>query len=404
MEGIIKSIDYENLIVEIVSSDVQDAVYFKFNTFEELKLHEEDLLVNFSIEKQMKKIFAKNINFTKLIIDDITVNEILGSGANAVVYKGFDNFFERNVAIKVWIPNYKNGNKKSNKTRFKEEVKKMANINEMAVTTLYNKGEICSFNLVVMELVEGITLKKWLSKHPNFYKRYTVLRKILETIESVHKQDVFHGDLHDSNILISEKCELEKEELVVNIIDFGTSVFSGQNNSHARESRLLAHTCIKLIPEIKELKLLTISNFDILPPKLVPLITRSAAQVIVIERNHYIAEPAVVDLALLVTIFPFFSIRSIEEIIEKYSEKTKLKVNKKVFQNELINNIYNIYAMLSSEQERLPKKITIAEAYKLLQKKITNVYQKEEGYDKLLIVDTYINFKSLLYDNLYTKI
>lgn len=399
MKGLIKALDYEKLKVEIVTKSINKSIEYTFESFEEMKCNEDKLAVDFNCKVLNGEIEIDKIRFSEIKIDDIVVNEIIGSGDNGVVYKGLDEFFERNVAIKVWIPNFKNGKNKSNKTRFKEEVKKMANINENSVTKIYTRGKIFDFDYVVMELVNGVTLNTWLKKYePSFYQRYIVIRELFESIEKLHKEDIHHGDLHSSNIMIETtfgRINTNEDSSNVHIIDFGTSVFSGEESSRIRESRLMINTFYNIIPEIKNNKLINVDEY--VPSNMLTTIFRSATHIICIINGGHIGENAIVDIAMLSALIPVYNIDILLKIIIEYSNNDSLDVNIKLFEEEFMKNLFHILRNFEDTRENQIGR-QIGELYDIYRQKFVN----DRGNNLLNILCEVDNFKEILYMNFYS--
>jgi len=72
----------------------------------------------------------------------------------------------------------------------------------------------------IMEYVEGCTLNDWINSHygSKIEIRTKISKGILETMKKCHEINVYHGDLHTKNIIVSKENE-------VSILDFGTSFF-----------------------------------------------------------------------------------------------------------------------------------------------------------------------------------
>ena len=112
MKGLIKKFDYKTKTITIAVDDVRikDDIEYVFEHIDEMNAIDNKFLVYLDkITFKNGKVEFKNIRFDEFKIDDIIVNSIIGNGDNGVVYQGYDTFFERNVAIKVWLPNFKNG-------------------------------------------------------------------------------------------------------------------------------------------------------------------------------------------------------------------------------------------------------------------------------------------------------
>lgn len=83
-----------------------------------------------------------------------------------------------------------------------------------------------------MEYVNGQTLKSYLeSRHPSLHTRYKIMNDIVKALRIAHSKDIYHGDLHDRNILISNCGEIK-------VLDFGTSL-GKKEYSMSRDSQLM---------------------------------------------------------------------------------------------------------------------------------------------------------------------
>jgi serine/threonine protein kinase len=171
-------------------------------------------------------------------LDNIEFNNIIDSGANAIVIKGFDTVLMRIVAIKVWLT--KINDRRDKIKQGLEESRKIAQLEHNRIVKVYNAGV---FNntlfYLVMEYVKGETLKKLISK-TDFYTRYFYWLEIEDGMKAAHEKNIFHGDLHAGNILIKEDHIL--------ILDFGTSIFN-RGNSMSRESKMIKTLTQKIFPE-----------------------------------------------------------------------------------------------------------------------------------------------------------
>lgn len=400
MNGLIKKIDYENKVITISVDDtrIKDDVKYSFENLDDMNNIENKLLVYLDkVSFKNGKVEFKDIRFDEFKIDDIIVNGIIGSGDNGVVYQGYDTFFERNVALKVWLPNYRDGKKKSNKTRFKEEVKKMANINQQSVTTIYKRDKIFSFDLVIMELVNGITLKKWLSSYkPNFSSRCKVIRDLFLEIEKLHKDGIHHGDLHLENIMINSRFgRIDNDETsnLVHIIDFGTSIFSGKIDSNKRECKLMMETFDKIIYEIEKNKLLDLDT-DSLSSEMITKIYRGVVNVLCLLNLNTMSHQAIVDVCMLITLLPVYNINYISNMI---AEKLKKDggYGEEIYINHMSDYIYNIYRLYRMDTDEL-KNITIGEAYNNIKNEFY-ININKSGFESVLeVLYTVDDFESVL--------
>lgn len=179
----------------------------------------------------------------KVVIPNVKLIEQIGKETNAVVFLGKNEITNRKVAVKVWLP--RKGFKFPDKDRFLAEVRKNSKFNSNKIVQVYNAGIINDNYFMEMEYVEGKTLKKWLNSERELAFRYRILNEILDTMEIVHKNAIYHGDLHYKNIIVDLDYNIK-------IFDFGTSIFcQSPQDSHKREGRLLFQTGMQLLYEEK---------------------------------------------------------------------------------------------------------------------------------------------------------
>lgn len=403
MKGLVKQINFKEKYITIVVDDpnIIEDIKYKFDRLEDMKRIESNFIVDIkelSIRNGKSKI--NNIKFNKFIIDDIVVTKILGNGDNGIVYRGYDNFFDRDVAIKVWIPNFKKGKKKSNKTRFKEEVKKMANISQQSVTTIYKRDKILNFDLVVMELVEGVTLDEWLDKKHTLYKRSIIARELFLEIEKLHDKEIHHGDLHPFNIMIDSIngiIEDSKNVTKVHIIDFGTSIFSGKINSTERESKLMIETFNRIVPEIENNYLIEVDTKQI-SPNIITRIYRSALNIIWLLEPEKICHQAMVDISMMTALLPFFNIDSIFNLMSEKLEND-CDFQEGDFYEFFIGYLCDISRVLEIEFDI--NNITAEELYKIYRKEFELYIRNNQEQRIFELLYKFDDYKDILYMDIF---
>ncbi|HET9147261.1 MAG TPA: protein kinase, partial [Acetobacteraceae bacterium] len=88
------------------------------------------------------------------------IRRVLGRGAMSIVYEGFDPLIERRVAIKtVRLPDRGDPDAEENLARFRREAQAAGRLNHANVVSVYDYGETDDAAFIVMEYVEGTTLK-----------------------------------------------------------------------------------------------------------------------------------------------------------------------------------------------------------------------------------------------------
>lgn len=178
----------------------------------------------------------------ELSIPNIQFVETLPSGANSIVYKGFDTILDRIVVVKFWVKT------RENDTRDKilqasEEAKKLAKLEHQNIVKVYYGDIQKDTFFMVMEYVPGVTLKEYLLDNNDLRLRKLLWKNIYGAVTYSHSKSVYHGDLHDRNVLISNG--------EAKIIDFGTSLFAASKTSaRRRESACLTSIFKRLFPDI----------------------------------------------------------------------------------------------------------------------------------------------------------
>ena len=96
------------------------------------------------------------------IADRYEILEKIGTGGMADVYKAVDNKLSRNVAVKVLKQEFSEN--ENFVSKFRVEAQAAAGLMHPNVVNVYDVGEEADIYYIVMELVEGITLKKYIEK------------------------------------------------------------------------------------------------------------------------------------------------------------------------------------------------------------------------------------------------
>ena len=147
------------------------------------------------------------------------VQEIIGVGGMSVVYKAYDNVDDRIVAVKVLKTEL--ADNEDSKRRFKNESKAIALLSHPNIVKVYdvNFGERLQY--IVMEYVDGITLKEYINKMGaiTWNDALYFMTQILKAIQHAHDKGIVHRDIKPQNILLLENG-------VIKVTDFGIALFS----------------------------------------------------------------------------------------------------------------------------------------------------------------------------------
>ncbi|MCR5109161.1 MAG: protein kinase [Lachnospiraceae bacterium] len=142
------------------------------------------------------------------------VAELIGTGGMANVYKATDRKLNRNVAIKVLKDEYSSN--KNFVSKFKAEAQAAAGLMHPNIVNVYDVGDENGIYYFVMELVEGITLKKYIEKkiRLSVKEATSIAIQVSMGIEAAHNNGIIHRDIKPQNIIISRDGK-------VKVADFG---------------------------------------------------------------------------------------------------------------------------------------------------------------------------------------
>ena len=168
---------------------------------------------------------SKFINMIKvgmIIGDRYEILEKIGTGGMSDVYKAKDHKLNRFVAAKVLKQEFsENANFVS---KFRIEAQAAAGLMHPNIVNVYDVGEEDGIYFIVMELVEGITLKKYIEKKARLSVKEAVSIAIQVSmgIESAHNNHIIHRDIKPQNIIISKEGK-------VKVTDFGIAKAATSN-------------------------------------------------------------------------------------------------------------------------------------------------------------------------------
>lgn len=142
------------------------------------------------------------------------VIEKVGSGGMADVYRAKCHRLNRYVAIKILKPEFSTD--KSLVTKFRAEAQSAAGLSHPNIVSVYDVGDDGDLHYIVMELVEGITLKKFIERKGKLEIKEAIgiAIQIAQGLEAAHDNHIVHRDIKPQNIIISREGK-------VKVADFG---------------------------------------------------------------------------------------------------------------------------------------------------------------------------------------
>ena len=150
------------------------------------------------------------------------VVEKVGTGGMADVYRAMDHRLNRYVAVKILKNEYSEDTKFV--TKFRQEAQAVACLSHPNVVAVYDVGEEQGMHFIVMEFVEGITLKSYIEKKGKLSVREAVGIgiQIASGLEAAHNSHIIHRDIKPQNILISR-------DGTAKVTDFGIAKAASSN-------------------------------------------------------------------------------------------------------------------------------------------------------------------------------
>jgi serine/threonine-protein kinase len=142
------------------------------------------------------------------------VNTMIATGGMSAVYRGLDLRLDRPVALKVMESRYAGDNQFL--TRFQREARAVARLKDPGLVAVYDQGIDGQHPFLVMELIEGGTLRELLRERGPMppHAVTAVLRPVLGGLAVAHRAGLVHRDVKPENVLISDDGD-------VKIADFG---------------------------------------------------------------------------------------------------------------------------------------------------------------------------------------
>ena len=165
----------------------------------------------------------------------------LGTGAMGVVYEAFDPVIERRVAIKTIGTQYLADSASGASDRFKREAQASGRLQHPGIVAVYEYGEDEKMAYIVMEFLEGLTLRQLLRDkgRPDLIDTYGLTRQLLMALDYSHKQGVVHRDIKPANLMVSNGRRLK-------VTDFG--IARVQNSSMTQTGSMMG-TPTHMAPE-----------------------------------------------------------------------------------------------------------------------------------------------------------
>ena len=169
------------------------------------------------------------------------IKMLIGDGGMANVYLAYDRTLKRHVAIKML--RYELSKDEGFIKRFKRESAQVINLDHPHIVHVYTVGDYKQQPFIVMEYVNGKTLKDYLREHGALDPQTAihVMTQLAEGVLYAHQNKIIHRDLKSQNIMITE-------DQVVKITDFGIALSS--NEADITQTNTIMGSVHYLAPEL----------------------------------------------------------------------------------------------------------------------------------------------------------
>ncbi|HZJ77450.1 MAG TPA: Stk1 family PASTA domain-containing Ser/Thr kinase [Clostridia bacterium] len=159
------------------------------------------------------------------------IQEIIGVGGMAVVYKAYDNIDDRIVAVKILKEEFLANDEF--RRRFKNESKAIAVLSHPNIVKVYDVSYGDKLQYIVMEYIEGITLKEYIEQQGGVSWKEAVhfVMQILRALQHAHDKGIVHRDIKPQNILLLQNGNIK-------VTDFGIARFSRSETRTMTESAI----------------------------------------------------------------------------------------------------------------------------------------------------------------------
>jgi serine/threonine protein kinase len=152
------------------------------------------------------------------------IQALLGAGGMGEVYKARDTRLDLTVAIKILPPDVSGPDRRA---RFEREAKAIAGLNHPHVCTLYDVGEHGGSTFLVMELLEGESLREQLSRaRPVVAAIIDTGIQLADALECAHAKGIVHRDIKPENVFLTTRGAAK-------LLDFGIAKLVGEQAAAA---------------------------------------------------------------------------------------------------------------------------------------------------------------------------
>ena len=170
----------------------------------------------------------------RLLDNRYEILEVIGTGGMAVVYKARCHRLNRLVAIKILKDDYLQD--EEFRRRFHSESQAVAMLSHPNIVSVYDVSSSINADYIVMELIDGITLKQYMEKKGilNWKETLHFAIQIGKALEHAHSRGIVHRDIKPHNVMVLKNGS-------VKVTDFGIARVMSQSNTLTKEALVSVH-------------------------------------------------------------------------------------------------------------------------------------------------------------------
>ncbi|MCR5731207.1 MAG: Stk1 family PASTA domain-containing Ser/Thr kinase [Ruminococcus sp.] len=170
-------------------------------------------------------------NIGKKLDGRYEITELIGVGGMAEVYKGIDVIDNKTVAIKILKKEY--AENEEFLRRFRNESKAIAVLSHPNIVKIYDVGFSEKIQYIVMEYIDGITLKEYIEEEKVLTWKDTVhfVIQILRALQHAHDKGIVHRDIKPQNIMMFT-------DGTIKVMDFGIAKFAREEGKTATDQAI----------------------------------------------------------------------------------------------------------------------------------------------------------------------
>ena len=166
----------------------------------------------------------------KILDNRYEILEVVGTGGMAVVYKARCHRLNRLVAVKILKSEI--AKDEELRRRFHEESQAVAMLSHPNIVAVYDVSKSSDFEYIVMELIDGITLKQYMQQKGgilNWREALHFITQIMKALSHAHSRGIIHRDIKPHNIMVLKDGS-------VKVADFGIARVTASQETLTQEA------------------------------------------------------------------------------------------------------------------------------------------------------------------------